>query len=143
MSRAGEYCQRSFTSNGAIQQSLAADGAIACFSSNLVSFSLNADRAPQLKASVRRLHLGVTQAFVMRKLAASILFAIAGVLALLEFIALTDPVGTKMADDLDPFGDPHMAWYQHAAFILVTIALASIGCWLWRATAKNEGGKIG
>jgi hypothetical protein len=35
-----------------IQQSLAADGAIACFSSNLYSFSLNADRAPQLKASV-------------------------------------------------------------------------------------------
>src|SRR6266498_2145450 len=36
----------------AAQQSLAADGAIACFSSNLFSLSLNADRAPQLKASV-------------------------------------------------------------------------------------------
>jgi hypothetical protein len=35
------------------QQSLAADGAIACFSSNHCSFNLNADRAPQLKASVR------------------------------------------------------------------------------------------
>jgi hypothetical protein len=32
--------------------SLAADGAIACFSSNPVPFSLDADRAPQLKASV-------------------------------------------------------------------------------------------
>jgi len=29
------------------QQSLAADGAIACFSSSLIPFSLNADRAPQ------------------------------------------------------------------------------------------------
>jgi len=38
----------------ATQQSLAADGAIACFFSNLIPFSLNADRAPQLKAGVRR-----------------------------------------------------------------------------------------
>src|SRR5687767_15856461 len=35
----------------AAQQSLAADGAIACFSSNFIH-QLNADRAPQLKASV-------------------------------------------------------------------------------------------
>ena len=74
----------------------------------------------------------------MRKLAASILFAIAGVLVLLELISLIDPVGTKMADDLDPFGDPHIAWYQHAAFILVTIALAWIAGWLWRAKGKNN-----
>jgi hypothetical protein len=74
----------------------------------------------------------------MRKLAASILFAIAGVLALLELISLIDPVGTKMADDLDPFGDPHITWYQHAAFILVTIALASIAGWLWRTKGKNN-----
>jgi hypothetical protein len=39
----------------AAQQSLAADGAIACFSSNLISSCLDADRAPQLKATVRRL----------------------------------------------------------------------------------------
>jgi hypothetical protein len=38
--------------NGATQQSLAADGGIACFSSSLVSFRLNADCAPQLKAAV-------------------------------------------------------------------------------------------
>jgi hypothetical protein len=37
-----------------IEQSLAADGAIACFSSSLFSNSLNADRAPQLKANVRQ-----------------------------------------------------------------------------------------
>jgi len=34
----------------AAEQSLAADGAIACFSSNLLSFRSDADRAPQLKA---------------------------------------------------------------------------------------------
>ncbi len=79
----------------------------------------------------------------MRKLAASILLAIAGILALFESIALIDPVGTKMADDLDPFGDPNMAWYQHAAFILVTIAVALIACWLWRTKGKNEVRKVG
>jgi hypothetical protein len=38
----------------AIQQSLAADGAIACLSSSLIPSALNAGGAPQLKASVRR-----------------------------------------------------------------------------------------
>jgi hypothetical protein len=33
-------------------KALQADGAIACFSSCLFPFGLNADRAPQLKASV-------------------------------------------------------------------------------------------
>jgi hypothetical protein len=42
-------------SHAAAEQSLAADGAIAYFSSNLIPSRLNADRAPQLKASVRRL----------------------------------------------------------------------------------------
>jgi hypothetical protein len=32
------------------EQSLAADGAIVCFSSNFFLLGLNADRAPQLKA---------------------------------------------------------------------------------------------
>ena len=76
--------------------------------------------------------------FAMRKLAASTLFTIAGILALLELISLIDPVSTKVADDLDPFGDPHIAWYEHTALILVTIALASIACWLWRAKSNNK-----
>jgi hypothetical protein len=36
--------------NSAAEQSLAAVGAIACFSSNLFLRGLNADRAPQLNA---------------------------------------------------------------------------------------------
>jgi hypothetical protein len=40
---------------GAAEQSLAADGAIAWFSSYFFLLSLNADRAPQLKAIVRLL----------------------------------------------------------------------------------------
>ncbi len=35
-------------------QALAADGATACFSSSLVSFSSDAVRAPQLKRTVQR-----------------------------------------------------------------------------------------
>ena len=41
------------------QQSLAADGAVACFSSSLFLRDLNADRAPQLKASVMPLRFDV------------------------------------------------------------------------------------
>jgi hypothetical protein len=37
------------------EQALAADGAVACFSSNLSPLGLNADRAPQLKRSVGQL----------------------------------------------------------------------------------------
>jgi hypothetical protein len=44
-------------SNGDAQQALAADGAIACFSSNFFPLRLKADRAPQLKTSVRRLRV--------------------------------------------------------------------------------------
>jgi hypothetical protein len=42
------------SSNAAAEQMLAAASAVECFSSNLTHFGLNADRAPQLKASVRR-----------------------------------------------------------------------------------------
>ena len=74
----------------------------------------------------------------MRKLAALALFAVAGALALVEFMALIDPVGMKLADDLDPFGDPHVPWYEHAVLILVIIALASIARWLWRTKVKVD-----
>jgi hypothetical protein len=57
----------------------------------------------------------------MKKLGAAILLALSGILALLELIQIIDPVGMKMADDLDPFGDPHVSWYHHAAIILVII----------------------
>jgi len=42
----------------------------------------------------------------MKKVAATVLFALAGILALAEFFML--------------IGDPHVPWYQHSAFILVT-----------------------
>jgi hypothetical protein len=48
-SRAERYNPR------ALEQSLAADGAIACFSNSFLLRDLNAARAPQLKAGVMRL----------------------------------------------------------------------------------------
>jgi hypothetical protein len=56
-----------------------------------------------------------------------VLLGLAVVLLVLEVIALIDPVGTKMADDNDPFGPPP-PWYVHAAWfgvIAVLVALAA------------------
>lgn len=64
-------------------------------------------------------------------------FAFAGLLALLELIALIDPAGTKMADDADPYGDPHIAWYAHAATILAAAAFSIGGYRLLRTGDKK------
>jgi hypothetical protein len=50
--KSGKKSNKASLRGGAAQQSLAADGAIACFLSNFFPFSLNGDRAPQLKAIV-------------------------------------------------------------------------------------------
>jgi hypothetical protein len=47
------------------------------------------------------------------------------IVGLVEIFALIDPVGTKMADDADPFGNPHEPWYKHAIYIAFVI-----GCFL-------------
>jgi hypothetical protein len=52
---------RSNSSEGATEQSLAADGAIGCFSSSLFPLSLDADRAPQLKRVYSALQLRSNQ----------------------------------------------------------------------------------
>jgi chromate transport protein ChrA len=90
-----------------------------------------------VNSSVRRL-LGWNIESIMKKLIALILFLLAGVIALVEFIALIDPVGTKMADDADPFGDPHIPWYKHAIFILVIVALILIAYRMFRSSGKNK-----
>ena len=40
-------------------------------------------------------------------------------LAVVEIIALVDPTGSKMSDDGDPLGDPHILWLPHAATALI------------------------
>ena len=75
--------------------------------------------------------------FVMRRFAGTMAFAVAAALAFLELIALIDPAGTKMADDAAPFGDSQIAWYEHAAVILTTVALFIVGCWLRRTRVEK------
>jgi nicotinamide riboside transporter PnuC len=68
----------------------------------------------------------------MRIFVAILLFLVAGLLGLLQFIAIIDPVGTKMADDGDPFGNPFTPWYQHAIIALIIVACVVIASRLLR-----------
>lgn len=40
----------------------------------------------------------------------------------LTVIAILDPVGTKMADDADPFGDPYVPFWWHLIFFAISAA---------------------
>ncbi len=65
-------------------------------------------------------------------LAAILLLLVAGLLGVVQLIAVVDPVGTKMADDGDPFGNPHAPWYLHGIFTLLIIACIVIASRLLR-----------
>ncbi len=52
-----------------------------------------------------------------------------GVGAMLSLVAVVDPTGTQMADDLDPFGKPQpLVW--SVAILVMFVALISLGAWL-------------
>ncbi|MFC7378717.1 hypothetical protein [Brevundimonas sp. GCM10030266] len=64
----------------------------------------------------------------MRAILAALLLLFAALVGVLELVALLDPVGTKMADDGDPFGDPRRSWATYvpsAMLILASIAGAT------------------
>lgn len=52
-------------------------------------------------------------------------------------IALLDPVGTKMADDADPFGDHYIPWHIHAFYIFLTGCCLLISILLLKDSAKK------
>jgi chromate transport protein ChrA len=60
------------------------------------------------------------------------LLGIASLLLVFELIALADPVGTKLADDGDPYGNPYQPWWVHALWFAVIALLAAAGTRLWR-----------
>jgi hypothetical protein len=60
---------------------------------------------------------------------AAVLIAIGCVVALVGVIAVIDPVGTKAADDSDPFGAPPPRW-QSAAFTVAGLGLIGGGVFL-------------
>lgn len=64
--------------------------------------------------------------------------ALGSLIGLLELIAIIDPVGTKMADDSDPFGNPHIPLYVHAFYIVFVLACFGFSFWLFHRADKNS-----
>ena len=53
-------------------------------------------------------------------------------------VAIVDPVGTKMADDSDPFGTPPTT-VESLLMLVLFLALSSLGAWLgWRGGRRGE-----
>ena len=64
-----------------------------------------------------------------RRVVGAVLFIIGVFGAIVAVIDVFDPVGTKMADDGDPFGSPD-PWYVAVAFLGAYGACAVLGLWL-------------
>jgi hypothetical protein len=67
-----------------------------------------------------------------------LLFLLGLVVLFFEIIALIDPVGTKMADDSDPFGDPYQPWYVHALTLAFSFGCFFIGYLFAKSSNKKE-----
>lgn len=65
----------------------------------------------------------------MRTLSGLVLLALAGLLGMVELVALADPAGTSLANDAAPFG-PAPPWYVHAGWIAVVLAMLALSVWL-------------
>lgn len=63
----------------------------------------------------------------MRRALGFALLGIAALLLVMELMALADPVGTKMADDGDPFAEPNQPWWSHALWFGAVAVLATFG----------------
>ena len=72
----------------------------------------------------------------MRKAVGIALLGLALVFLVFELVALIDPVGTKMADDSDPFGSP-APWYDHALTFGIIAVLTAISARLLRARRRR------
>lgn len=56
------------------------------------------------------------------------LILIGALFTLSNIIAILDPVGTKMADDADPFGDPSIQWpVVIVLFVIAAICFTAAG----------------
>ncbi len=66
------------------------------------------------------------------------LFLLGFLVLVMEILALIDPVGTKMADDGDPFSDPYQPWYVHTLTFAFSISCFFIGCLLAKSSNKKE-----
>ncbi|GAA0610571.1 hypothetical protein GCM10009422_01730 [Brevundimonas kwangchunensis] len=73
----------------------------------------------------------------MRALIAILLLLFATAVGALEILALIDPVGAKMADDGDPFGDPARSWVSHPASAAMIVAPVTGAVLLLRGRKKG------
>ena len=80
--------------------------------------------------------LKIVASFVRRLIGFGLL-GIAVVLLFFEIVALVDPVGTKLSDDGDPFGNPYQPWWVHAIWFLVISLIA------WAGFRLDVFGRIG
>ena len=74
---------------------------------------------------------------ILLMLAGLVLGAIGLLVGLIEVIAIVDPVGTKMSDDADPFGNPHIPIQQHIVFVCITLLLLTSTAWLFHQSDKD------
>ena len=65
----------------------------------------------------------------MRRLLGLVIVLVALIGLFLSIVELLDPVGTKMADDGDPFGPPE-PWYVPATLLLLSVTFGGFGLWL-------------
>lgn len=65
-----------------------------------------------------------------------VLIVLALIVGCVELLALVDPVGTKMADDADPFGPPPSA-AGSAIGLLASVVIGALGVWLARPPKRR------
>lgn len=73
----------------------------------------------------------------MKIFGAMVLLLLAAVLGIVEVLTLADPVRAKMADDGDPFGDPHIPWAHHAGLVALIVALVAAAGLLLRPLRRK------
>lgn len=61
--------------------------------------------------------------------AVGILILVVALVAAVVYLSVMDPVGAKLADDADPFGDPGPR-YIPVVGLVVSLSLAAVGAWL-------------
>lgn len=79
----------------------------------------------------------MTRSKTVRAIGGVTLCSVAVIVILVGLVAVIDPVGTKMADDGDPFGKPPSR-LSSALICLAGIGIFTGGRWLMRTRNENE-----
>lgn len=80
--------------------------------------------------------LRMNTSIVVRSIAAAILIILGLLIVLVSVTALIDPVGTKHADDADPFG-PAPSWLERAVILLLGCGVLAVAYLLIRSAVRR------